>query len=106
MQSVPRFLWGSFRVALKVALDEINAGHESRSILRQERGKKLLLLLPRMLLHRSRRGGLLSRDKLVARFDKFAAGHWHTLIHGGQLLCTRGSDRVPSESEEIQLAGL
>ena len=83
MQSVPRFLWSSFRVALKVALDEIIAGHESRSVLRQERGWKLLLLLPRMLLHRSRRGGLQSRDKLVARFDKFAAGHWHTLIMEG-----------------------
>ena len=38
MQSVPRFLWGSFRVALKVALDEIVAGYESRSVVRQEKG--------------------------------------------------------------------
>ena len=36
MQSVLRFLWGSFRVALIVALDEIIAGYESRSVLRQE----------------------------------------------------------------------
>ena len=83
MQSASRFLWGSFRVALKVALDEIIAGYESRSVFRQERGWKLLLLLLRMLLHRSRRGGPLSRDKLVARFDKFAAGHWHNLIMEG-----------------------
>ena len=71
MQSVLRFLWGSFRVALKVAL--IIIGYESRSVFRQERGWKLLLLLPRMLL----------QDKLVARFDKFAAGHWHNLIMEG-----------------------
>ena len=37
MQSVPRFLWGSFQVALIVALDEIITGYESRSVLRQER---------------------------------------------------------------------
>ena len=68
---------------MKVALDEIIAGYESRSVFRQERGWKLLLLLLRMLLHRSRRGGPVSRDKLVARFDKFAGGHWHNLIMEG-----------------------
>ena len=80
MQTVPRFLWGSFRAALKVALEEILEGYQSRSVVRQERGWKLFLLLPRMLLHRSRRGGFLSRDKLVARFDKFAAGQWNSLV--------------------------
>ena len=43
---------------------------------------------------------------LVARFDKFASWPLAQFDHGGQLLCTRGSDRVASESEEIQLAGL
>ena len=27
MQTVPRFLWGSFRIALKFALEEILGGH-------------------------------------------------------------------------------
>ena len=54
MRSVPRFLWGSFRVAVKVALEEIMAGVSRRSEIQQVRAWKLLLLLPRMLLHRSR----------------------------------------------------
>ena len=31
LRSVPRFLWGSFRVAMKVALEEIMAGVSRRS---------------------------------------------------------------------------
>ena len=33
-----------------------------------------------MLLHRSPRGGPISRDKLIGRFDQFAVGHWGDLI--------------------------
>ena len=80
MRTVPRFLWGSFRVALKVALEEIRVGHSTRNTQRQERGWKLFLLLLRKLLHRSPRGGPISRDKLIGRFDQFAAGHWGDLI--------------------------
>ena len=64
--------WGSFCVALKVALEEIRVGHSTRNMQRQERGWKLFLLLPRMLLHRSPRGDPISKDKLVGRFDQFA----------------------------------
>ena len=37
--------------------------------------------MPRMLLHRSPKGGPISRDKLIGRFDQFAAGHWGELIN-------------------------
>ena len=57
MLQLPRFLWGSFRVALKVVLEEVLSGQSRRDIAQQERGWKLFLLLPRMLLHRSPRGG-------------------------------------------------
>ena len=80
MRTVPRFLWGSFRVALKVALEEIRVGHSTRNTQRLERGWKLFLFLPRMVLHRSPRGGPISRDKLIGRFDQFAAGHWRDMI--------------------------
>ena len=40
---------------MRVALEEIN----TEDLLRQKRGWKLFMLLPRMLLHRSPRGGLL-----------------------------------------------
>ena len=80
MKIVPRFLWGSFRIALKVAIEEILNGAARRNMVQQERGWKLFLLLPRMMLHRSPRGGLIGREKLISRFDKFAAGQWHDLI--------------------------
>ena len=38
MQSVPLFFRGSFRLAMKVALDEIIAGYQSSSVVRQEKG--------------------------------------------------------------------
>ena len=45
MRTVPRFLWGSFRVALKVALEEIRVGHSTRNTQRQEPGWKIVLAL-------------------------------------------------------------
>ena len=84
MRTVPRFLWGSFRVALKVALEEVLTGQSRRDVAQQERGWKLFLLLPRMLLHRSPRGGPISRDKLIGRFDQFASGQWHNLLVASQ----------------------
>ena len=52
LRSVMRFLWGSFRVILKVVFEEILLGVARRNDLQQVRVWKLLLLLPRMLLHR------------------------------------------------------
>ena len=47
---------------------------------RKERGWKLLLLLPRMLLFRPPRGGLISKEKLADRFSAFSRGEWLTLL--------------------------
>ena len=47
---------------------------------RKERGWKLLLLLPRMLLFRPLRGGLISKEKLADRFSAFSRGEWLTLL--------------------------
>ena len=71
MRSVPRFLWGSFRVATKLALEEILKGEESGNLLQQERAWKLFLLLPR---NRSPTGGGVPKAELVARFDRSASG--------------------------------
>ena len=51
MRSVPKFLEGPFRNALKLALEEATWGNSVQDEVRQERGWKLLELLPRMLLH-------------------------------------------------------
>ena len=68
MKSIPHWLKGPFRNALKMAMEEaIRPG-----VLHQERGWKLFLLIPRLLLHRPPRGGLVPKSKLVQRFDDFA----------------------------------
>ena len=80
MHTVPRFLRGPFRRASHVGLEEMSEGHRVNDESRQERGWKLFLLLPRMLLHRPPRGGLISRAKL-ARFEMFLApGTEETLV--------------------------
>ena len=76
MRSVPRFLKGPYRNALRVALEEATA----EQVCRQERGWKLFIPLPRMLLHRPPRGGLSSKEKLIQRFDAFSHGQWESLL--------------------------
>ena len=41
-------------------------------------------MLPRMLLHRPPRGGLIPRHKLVHRFEMFSRGEWWDLIRDEQ----------------------
>ena len=76
MRSVPHFLKGPFRNALRLALEEA----VSEEVIRQERCWKLMLLLPRMLLHRPPRGGLIAKDKLHQRFQSFVRGEWLMLL--------------------------
>ena len=80
MKSVPRCIRGPFRSALTLMLQEIVAGHEVSDRFRVERGWKGFLMLPRLLLHRRCRGGLISRDKLKERFKLFNAGRWFELL--------------------------
>ena len=84
MQNVPRFLRGPFRRALRVALEEILKGARTNDTVTEERGWKLFVLLPRMLLHRPGRGGMVSKPKLVARFEMFVRGEWQALIEAGK----------------------
>ena len=51
MKSVPRVLRGPYRIAMRVALEEIESADDTQ----RERGWKLFLLLPKLLLHRSQR---------------------------------------------------
>ena len=49
VKTVPFFLRGGFRAALRVALEEISTGQERGDEQKQERGWKLFFLFPRML---------------------------------------------------------
>ena len=42
------------------------------------------VVLPRMLLHRPSRGGLISKAKLAAPFEDFSHGRWQKLIDAGR----------------------
>ena len=82
MRSVPHFLQGPFRNAMKMVLGEIMASVED---VRFTRGWKVFSMLPRMLLHRPHGGGTISREKLVARFEDFSRGEWGRLIEASRL---------------------
>ena len=75
MQNIPRCIRGPY--ALRKALEEmIVRGDE----VRRERGWKLFLLLPRLLLFRHARGGLISKKKLEERLVDFVQGEWLSLL--------------------------
>ena len=80
MKTVPKFLFGPFRNALKFSMEEATAGVLDRESVRQARGWKLLLLIHRLLLHRPPGGARIPKRKLVERFEKFSRGEWHDLI--------------------------
>ena len=81
MKSIPKFLRGPPRNALKFALEEASfVGDPARSV----RGWKLLVMLPRMLLHRRPEGCVAPKAKLVERFEMFARGQWDQLIRASE----------------------
>ena len=87
MKSPPKFLRGAYRAAMRIALKEIIAGETLSDEVRQTRGWKLFLLLPRMLLFRPPRGGLISRQRLFDRFTLFNQGAWIQLLIEGRECC-------------------
>ena len=92
MRSVPTFLKGAFRGALVLAMDEALAGLAVLDEPRQERAWKLFMLLPRLLLHRPSRGGLVKKSKLRERFAQFASGQWDSLLEESVKGAEEGSD--------------
>ena len=52
---------------------------------------KLFLLIPRLLLFRPGRGGLVPKRKLEERADRFAAGQWLSLLAESNKVASNGS---------------
>ena len=77
MRTVPKFLVGMFRNALKIALEEIVKTDDEVT---QERGWKLFMILHRMLLHRPPGGSQIPKAKLLQRFQSLVEGRWIRLI--------------------------
>ena len=98
---VPKFLSGAFRIALRTALQEAVLGGDEGDNVRQTRGWKLLLLLPRMLLSKLPRGCLIGKEKLVKMFQMIADGQWQELFRVGVECCCRfGPRSKTTESTE------
>ena len=79
MKSVPKLLRGACQTVLRIAFREALSVDATR----RERGRKLLMLALRMLLFKPARGGLVSRETLTSRFNKFSRGEWLDLIEAG-----------------------
>ena len=79
MKNIPFMMKGVFRNALTTAMGEVLSGHDDGNELRKERGWKMLMLLPRMLLARPR-GGRIFQRKLQTRINLFTSGQWHLLM--------------------------
>ena len=80
LHSIPHFLKGAFRGAVRVALKAVLQGYQTHSVARTTQGWKMLMLLPRLLLHRPLRGGKVSRKKFQERFQRFHEGRWTELL--------------------------
>ena len=76
---------------MQFALEEVISGSERDDIPTQERGWKLFFLLPRMLLARPGRGGLVPRRKLENRFEMFFSGQWSSLIADARMISEAAS---------------
>ena len=84
LRTIPFILKGAFRSALRTGLDEVIAGHDQGNESRLTRGWKLFMLLPRLLLHRPARGGMVPRKKLEERVSCFQEGMWLRLLEESQ----------------------
>ena len=76
LRCVPNIMRGAFASAVRAASEKIAAAHAVVDIPRLERAWKLLLLLllPRMLVTKPRRGGFVPRKEFEIRLALFSSG--------------------------------
>ena len=91
MRTVPLFLKGAFRGALRVAFEEAQCARDTNDDARNSRAWKLFMLLPRMLLSRPPRGGQVPKRQLEERFSMFSAGQWAELVRNSLATSATGS---------------
>ena len=91
MKSVPKFMQGVFRVAGRAALEEVTAVRLVRDERRHTRAWKLFLLLPRLLLFRPPRGGLIPRKRLEERCALCARGDWTVFLAASECSVEAGA---------------
>ena len=90
MKSIPSFIKGAFRGAVNTSLEEMKRGQSVRNEEATTRGWKLFFLLPRMLLSRPPRGGLIPRKRLEERLAAYSRD-WVTLVEMSLELAEKGA---------------
>ena len=80
MKTVPRFMQGVHRIAMRQALEAAIVGEERGDVLLQTRGWKLFFLIRRMFLFRPSRGVQVPRETSMTRLDFFQRGQWIELV--------------------------
>ena len=80
MKCVPAFMKGSYRNAMRLTLHEADRAPCGHRCVGLSRAWKAFLLLPRMLLHRHPRGGLIAKSSLIERLQSFKEGNWTILL--------------------------
>ena len=95
MKSPPKLLVALTVRQLRVALTEADLGYAAGDDARVSRA------LPRMLLHKPVRGGLVPKGKLKERFNLFTQGRWEDLIFASQQ-CDADALKVSSRRRRTQ----
>ena len=73
------FMKGSWRNAVRLTLREADRARSEADVLGLS-GAGKAFLLPRMLLHRLPRGGLIAESSLSERLQSFTEGNWSLLL--------------------------
>ena len=103
MRSIPKCFRGAYVAAVRVSIHEILDGKASGHIQREVCGWKLFFLLPRLLLFRPLRGGLVSKRQLHERMALFNAGDWAQLLLESNSIAEAGTQAaVQKRRQHVQ----
>ena len=97
VREVPEFFRRQLQEAFHVATARIREMHGKKKDLELERAWKLFLLLPRMLLSRSKQRGEDGKSEFFSRFRSFQRGDWLKLVQQA---------RLPKRKKQAQRAGI
>ena len=117
MKTVPKFMRGVFRGGIKTSLQAILCGRERKDVQLETRGWKLLTLMPRLLLARPPRGGLVPQGRLKERVARFsdqvvdAEGRKPGVADAPQkekpeAVVWRGDQSLPTEKQGLTVLGV
>ena len=97
VREVPEFFSRQLQEAFYIATSRIRTMHSQKKDIELERAWKLFLLLPRMLLTRTRMKGEDGKNEFFSRIRAFHRGEWLTLVQQA---------RLPKRKKKAQRAGL